>query len=116
MRLKCQSTDDNFKLGKASQIEPVPIELLTLVNFILEGTDLSEKSFSKESLALAQAMMFNFCFNRDGKRRSLKNKRHDQSKETLFPLYVAIKNYSYSHSKTIVNLLYFCAVISISYI
>ena len=78
MHLKCQSTDANFKFDKASQIESVPVELLTLVNFILEGIDLSEKGFSKESLALAQAMMFNFCFNRDGKRRSLKKKRHDQ--------------------------------------
>ena len=68
LRLKCQSTDANFKFDKLSQIEPVPIELLTQVNFILEGTDLSEKSFSKESLTLAQTMMFNFSFSRDGKR------------------------------------------------
>ena len=59
MRLKCQFTDPNVKFDKASQIESVPIELLTLVNFILEGIALSEKGFSKESLALAQAMMLN---------------------------------------------------------
>ena len=114
MRLKCQSTDANFTFDKASQIKSVPIELLTLVNFILEGINLSEKGFSKESLALAQAMMFNFHFNRDGKRRPLK-KRHDQSKETPFPLYLAIKIYSYSRSKTMINWLHFCASISISY-
>ena len=84
MRLKCQSTDANLKFDKTSQIESVPIEVLTLVNFILGGIDLSEKGFSKESLALAQAMIFNFCFNKDGKRQSLKKKRHDQSKETPF--------------------------------
>ena len=67
MHLTCQSTDANFNFDKASQIESVPIELLTLVNFILEGIDLSEKGFSKESIALAQAIMFNFRFNRDGK-------------------------------------------------
>ena len=76
MRLKCQSVDLNFNFDKASQIESVPIELLTLVNFIFEEIDLSEKVFPKQSLALGQEMMFNFCFNRDGKRRSLK-KRHD---------------------------------------
>ena len=50
MFLKCQSRDANLKYGKASQIESVPIELLALVNFILEGIGLSEKDFSKESL------------------------------------------------------------------
>ena len=97
------------------QTESVPIELLILFNFILEGIDLSEKGFSKESLALVQAMMFNFSFNRHGKRRSLKKKRHDQSKETLFPVYVAIKIYSHSCSKTMINWLHFCAGISVSY-
>ena len=47
MRLKCQCTDANFKFDKASQIGSVPFEFLTLVNFILEGIDLSEKGFSK---------------------------------------------------------------------
>ena len=83
MRLKCQSKDANFKFEKASQIKSVPIKLLTLVNFILEKIDLSEKSFSKESFALALAM-FNFLFNRDGKRRSLK-KRHDHKEKHPFP-------------------------------
>ena len=48
MCLKCQSRDANFKFEMTSQIESVPIEPLTLVN--LEGIDLSEKGFSKESL------------------------------------------------------------------
>ena len=117
MRLKCQSTNANFKFQKASQIESVPIEFLTLINFnfILEGIDLSEKGFSKESLALAQTVMLNFHFTRDGKRRSLKRKRHDQSKETNFPRYVAIEIYSHSRSKTIINWLHLCACISILY-
>ena len=115
MRLNYQSTYANFKFDKASQIESVLIELLTPVDFILEGIDLSENGFSKESLALAQAMMLNFRFNRDGKRRSSKKKRHDQSKETTFPLYVAIKVYSHSGSKIIMNWLYFCTGVSISY-
>ena len=59
--------------------------------------------------------MFNFRFNKDGKRRSLKKKRYDQSKETPFPLYVAIKIYSHSRSKTMINWPHFCAGISISY-
>ena len=93
-RLKCQYMGANFTFDKASQVKPVPIELLTLAN--LEGIDLSEKGFSKESLELAQVMIFNFRFNRDGKRQSLKKKRHDQSKETSFPLQIAINIYSHS--------------------
>ena len=73
-RFKCQSMDANFKFDKARKIESVPIELLTLVNFILERIDFSQTSFSKESIALAQAMMFNFYFNTDGKIQSLKKK------------------------------------------
>ena len=105
MRLKCQSMDANFKFDKTSQIESVPIELYTLANF--EGIDLSEKGFSKESLALAWVIMFNFCFSRYRKGHSLKKKRHDQSKETPFPVYIAIKIYSHSRSKFMVNLLQF---------
>ena len=60
-------------------------------------------------------MIFNFRFSMDRKRRSLKKKRHDQSKETHFPLYVAIKICSHSRSKVMINLLYLCAGISTSY-
>ena len=109
MRLKCQSTDANFKFDKSSHIGSVPIELFTLVNFILEGINLSEKDFSKESLALGPAMMFNFHFSRDGKRQSLEKKRHDQSKEIPFPVYVATKIYSHSRSKIMIDWLHFCA-------
>ena len=101
MRLQCQSTSANFKFEKASKID-------------LEVIDLSEKGLSKEPLALAQTM-FKFCFNRDGKRRSLKKNRHDQSKETPFPLCVAIKICSHSRSKTMINWFYFKAGILISY-
>ena len=83
---KCQSKDANFKIDKARKIESVPIELLTLVNFILERIDFSQTSFSKESIALAQAMMFNFYFNTDGKIQSLKKKWNDQLKETPLSL------------------------------
>ena len=93
----------------------MPIDFLTLVNSFLEGIDLSEKGFSKESLRLAQAMMFNFHFNTDGKRKLLNKKRHDQSKEIPFAIYVAIEIYHHSCSKTMINWLYCCAGISISY-
>ena len=115
MRLKCQSTYANFEFDKASQIESVSIEFLTLVNFSQKESIYLKRVFQKESLALAQQMRLNFHFTGDGKRRSLKRRRHDQSKETPFPPYVAIKIYSHSRSKTMINWLHFCASISISY-
>ena len=56
MRLKYQSTDANFNFEKAIQIESAPIEFITLTNFTLEVINLSENSFSKESLALASQL------------------------------------------------------------
>ena len=111
---KCKASDKTLKFDKASQINSVPIELLTLVNFILEGVNLTDKGFSKESLAISQIMQFNFRSNRDEKKLNTK-KRHDQSKETPFPLYAAVKMYTHSRSKTMINWLYYSGGISISY-
>ena len=43
MHLICQSTVVKFKFDRASQIELVLVELLTLIKSILAGIDLSEK-------------------------------------------------------------------------
>ena len=109
MLLKCQSNDSTMQFDKESQIQSVPIELLTLINFILEGIDLSTKGFSKESLFISQAMMFNFKSNRN-KEAPVVDKRHHISRETPFPLYSAIKIYSMSRSKTIINWLFSCGL------
>ena len=79
-----------LNLSFIRHVQSASIKLLILVNFISEGTNLSEKDFSNDSFALTQTM-FNFCFNSDLKSRSLKNKRYDHSKKTTFTLYVAIK-------------------------
>ena len=86
----------------------------TLINFVQDGISISEKGFTKESLSISQTLMYNFRLNRDKKKPSL-YKRHDRAKETPFPLYVAVKVYSASRSKTLLNWLYFCAGLSISY-
>ena len=115
MQLKYQSMDASFNFDKVIQIKSAPIKLITLTNFILEVINLSENSFSKESLASAQAIMFTFSLNRNGKSRSLKKKRHDQSKETPSPVYVTINIYSQSRSKTMINWLYFLYMVVSQY-
>ena len=114
MSLKCKSKNPDTGFDKQSQISSIPIELLTLVNFIQDGIDASVDGFSKESLAISQTILYNFRFNRDKKQIAL-HKRHDQTKETPFPMYIAIKIYHETRSKTLINWLYFCAGISISY-
>ena len=114
MRLKCQSKTQDTSFDKQSQIKSIPIELLTLINFVQDGIDASVDGFSKESLAISQKNLYNFRINRDKKQISL-HKRHDQIKETPFPMYIAIKIYHETRSKTLTNWLYFCAGISISY-
>ena len=67
MYKKCDTELSYDKIDSRAQIESVPIELLSLVNFLQDGIDLSNKRFSRESLAMSQIIMYNF--------RSSKNER-----------------------------------------
>jgi hypothetical protein len=58
--------------------------------------------------------MYNFKSNTKKKEIS-QHRRHDKSKATPFPLYVAVKIYSTCHSKTLINWLHFSVGICISY-
>ena len=100
MRLKCQSKTQDTSFDKQSQIKSIPIELLTLINFVQDGIDASVDGFSKESLAISRTILYNFRFNRDKKQIAL-HKRHDQTKETSFPMYIANKNIPWNSVKNI---------------
>ena len=56
--------------------------------------------------------MYNFRYNVKNKEIS-SYKQHSKNTQPPFPLYVAVKFYSSSRSKTLVNWLYFCAGISL---
>ena len=58
---------DHNILNIQAQMESIPIELLTLINFVQDVIDASIKGFSKESLAISQTIMHNFRSNRDKK-------------------------------------------------
>ena len=114
MHRKCQEYSLSLNVDIQSQLDSVPIELVSLINFLQDGIDLIEKAYSKEALAISQTIMYNFSYNIENKGIS-SYKRHNKNTQPPFPLYVTVKSYSSSRSKTLVNWLYFCAGISLPY-
>ena len=114
MHRKCQEHSLSLNVDFQSQLDSVPIELVQLINFLQDGVDLNEKGYSKEAVAISQTIMYNFRYNIKNKIVS-SHKRHNKNTQPPLPLYVAVKSYSSSRSKTLVNWLYFCAGMSLPY-
>ena len=114
MDRQCQEHSSSLNVNLQSQLDSVPIKLVHLINFLQDGIDLSDKGYSKEALAISQTIMYNFRYNIKNKGIS-SYKRPNKNTQPPFPLYVAVKLYSSSRSKTLVNWLYFCAGISLPY-
>ena len=114
MHRKCQEHSLSLNVDFQSQLDSVPIELVQLINFLQDGIDLNEKGYSKEAVAISQTIMYNFRYNIKNKIVS-SHKRHNKNTQSPLPLYVAVKSYSSSRSKTLVNWLYFCAGMSLPY-
>ena len=104
----------SLNLDPQRELDSVPIELVQLVNFLEDGIDLNDKGYFKEALAISQTIMNNFIYNIENKGMS-SYKRHNKNTQSPFPLYVAVKLYSSSLWKTLVNWLYFCAGIFLPY-
>ena len=104
----------SLNLDPQRELDSVPIELVQLVNFLEDGIDLNDKGYFKEALAISQTIMNNFRYNIKNKGMS-SYKRHNKNTQSPFPLYVAVKLYSSSLWKTLVNWLYFCAGIFLPY-
>ena len=114
MHRKCQEHSLSLNVDFQSQLDSVPTELVQLINFLQDGIDLNEKGYSKEAVAISQTIMYNFRYNIKNKIVS-SHKRHNKNTQPPLPLYVAVKSYSSSRSKTLVNWLYFCAGMSLPY-
>ena len=112
MHQKCQEYSSLLNVDFQSQLDSVPIELVQLINSLQDEIDLNDKGYSKEALAISQTIMYNFRYNIKNKRIS-SYKRHNKNTQPPFQLYVAVKLYSSSRSKTLANWLYFCAGISL---
>ena len=114
MHRKCQAHSLSLNVGLNSRLDSVPTKLVQLINFLQEGIDLNDKGYSKEASVISQNIMCNFKYNIKNKGLS-SYKRHSQYTQPPFLLYDAVKLYSSSRSKTLVNWLYFCAGISLPY-
>ena len=84
MHQKCQEHSLSLNVDLQSQIDSVHIELVQLINFLQNGIDLNDKLYSKEALAISQAIMYKF-------RHNIKNneissyKRHNKNTQPPFP-------------------------------
>ena len=97
-----------------SQLDSVPIELVQLISFLQDGIDLKDKGYMKEALAISQTIMYNVRYSMKYKGIS-SYKQYSKNNKLASLLYVSVKLYSSSRSKTLVNWLYFYTGISIPY-
>ena len=95
-----------------SQLDSVPIELVQLISFLQDGIDLKDKGYMKEALAISQTIMYNVRYSMKYKGIS-SYKQYSKNNKLASLLYVSVKLYSSSWSKTLVNWLYFYTGISI---
>ena len=95
-----------------SQLDSVPIELVQLISFLQDGIDLKDKGYMKEALAISQTIMYNVRYSMKYKGIS-SYKQYSKNNKLASLLYVSVKLYSSSRSKTLVNWLYFYTGISI---
>ena len=62
----------NTHFGENSRIYSVPIELLSLISVLIDGADISNKTFSQSAVACSQQIMYNFHKNK--RKKSVQSK------------------------------------------
>ena len=87
--------------GDNSQISSVPIELLTLISALVDGVDISNKTFSQSAVTCSQQIMYNFQKNK--RKKSVQSTRHFKYRETPVVIYVSVKIFSILRSKTLIE-------------
>ena len=91
----------NTHFGDNSQISSVPIELLTLISVLIDGVDISNKTFSQSAVTCSQQIMYNFQKNK--RKKSVQSTRHFKYRETPAVTYVSVKIFSILRSKTLIE-------------
>ena len=79
----------NTHFGDNSQISSVPIELLTLISVLIDGVDISNKTFSQSAVTCSQQIMYNFQKNK--RKKSVHSTRHFKYRESPVVVYVSVK-------------------------
>ena len=107
----------NGTFDHESQVNSVPQSLLTLINMILNGSNITEqthtKSISQPVLSIAQLVTFNTVKQR---RRTGDTSKiyHRKERQTPVPLYIGLKVHSLSRDHELIDSLYSLGI-SVSY-
>ena len=79
----------NTHFGDNSQISSVLIELLTLISVLIDGVNISNKTFSQSAVTCSQWIMYNFQKNK--RKKPVQSTRHFKYRETPVVIYVSVK-------------------------
>ena len=91
----------NGEFTSDSQINSVPIQLLSLISMLIDGTNISNKGFSQASLTASQIVVYNF--RKCGKQTESK-RRHLKERETPVVIYNSLKIYSTVRSRILIGI------------
>ncbi|CAG2215868.1 unnamed protein product [Mytilus edulis] len=94
------SSEFNGTFAADCQEKSVPRSLLTLVNMLLYGPDITTDSFSQETLSIAQMLIFN------SHKRIQKSNRHAKSRETPSQMYLGIVIHCQTRKRGLIDKLY----------
>ena len=95
-------TENSFQgtFAEDSQIDSVPIQLLTLVSMLIDGTNFANKGFSQPALSASQIIMYNF---RKHGTETGSQRRHLKQRETPIVIYNSLKLYATVRSRVLID-------------
>ncbi|CAC5399642.1 unnamed protein product [Mytilus coruscus] len=94
------SSEFNGTFAANCQEKSVPRSLLTLVNMLQYGPDITTDSFSQETLSIAQMLIFN------SHKRIQKSNRHAKSRETPSHMYLGIVIHCQTRKRELIDKMY----------
>ena len=105
-RKSMRDVQNNFEneFSENCQSSSVPMELLSLISMLIDGVNIDNQIFSQQALTSAQQIMYNFRINKDKKVNNIR--RHLRHKETPLSIYIALKIYVLTRSKTLIECLH----------
>ena len=90
----------NGEFTSDSQMNSVPIQLLSLTSMLIDGTNISNKGFSQASVTASQIVVYNF--RKCGKQTESK-RGHLKERETSVVIYNSLKIYSTVRSRVLID-------------
>ena len=92
-----------------TQFTSVPKSLLYFISALINGFCTTDDNFSQETLSIAQIIMWNYrnsSRNTSTNNQIIKRSYHSKTRETPMMIYIALKIYSTSRSRTLIEMLF----------